>query len=951
MSFKSVLFLAVSVFGLFFSGFSAWAGNFAPVSLRCEYLENPDGIDRLHPRLGWKMPPAGRKTFGRSQSAYQILVATSPDRLTEAEADCWNSGRVDSSVSIQVAYDGVPLQSGRLYYWTVRVWDEKGNPSRWSLPARWSMGLLEPADWSARWIGDAPDTAQQAYRQMLAAYDPASGKPLDNTPPPSLPSPMLRKSFVVNGSVKRAVLYVTALGYYEMGLNGEKVGDRLLTPEWTDYNQRVLYQTYDLTGRVRTGENVLSGLLGDGWYLSMLGPVKWHADYPRRGVYGNDRRLLAQLVIEKEDGTRQTVVTDGSWKIRTDGFIRSSDNFRGETIDAGRVPAGWDRPGFDDGDWPAVYVDTTVRKHLEAQRHQPIRATETLKPVRIDDRGNGVYIVDFGQNIAGWCRLSIRGNRGDTVTVRHGEMLTESGDLYTENLASAIQTDRFILSGGDDVFEPRFTYHGFQFVELSGMSEAPDARSLEAVVVGSDAPWSGTFTSSNEMLNRLFRNICWSQRGNMHGVPTDCPQRDERMGWMGDALVFGQNSMFNMDMAAFYTKWLQDVREAQGSDGAFPDIAPHPDYPDERFRNAAGWADAGIVLPWNMYLNYGDTTLLREHYRAMTRYVDNLLDKNPGLLRVNDLGNQYGDWLNASTIAGEAHLDKAGVPQDVFATAFFARSAGLLSRIAALIGEEADAERYAELHEGIRAAFIRAFVAPDGVVKGDTQSAYALALQFDLLPEELREAAFRHLLRCLEEYDWRISTGFICTPLLMQELAEQGRTDVAYRLLESERFPSWFYSILQGATTIWERWDAYVKGRGFQNAGMNSFNHYSIGAVGEWMYRHILGINPDEERPGYARFVLRPRPGGSLTWAEGSYESMYGTIAVWWDLSDEQFTYSAVIPSNTSATVVMPTDNPESIRINGKPAARTAQPDTAVCAGATAFRLPAGTYRFEVNLR
>ena len=469
--------------------------------------------------------------------------------------------------------------------------------------------------------------------------------------------------------------------------------------------------------------------------------------------------------------------------------------------------------------------------------------------------------------------------------------------------------------------------------------------------MGSESPWSGSFACSNDLLNHLFRNICWSQRGNMHSVPTDCPQRDERMGWMGDALVFGQNSMFNMNMAAFYTKWMQDVREAQGSDGAFPDIAPHPDYPDERFRNAAGWADAGIFIPWNMYLNYGDTLLLRNHYRAMTRYVDNLLDKNPELLRVHDLGNQYGDWLNASTISGDAHLDKAGVPQDVFATAFFARSADLLSRMAGLIGEQSDSQRYRALYEGIRAAFIRSFVSPDGVVKGDTQSVYALALQFGLLPDSLRAASFQHLLRCLEEYDWRISTGFICTPLLMQELSEQGRSDIAYRLLESERFPSWLYSIAQGATTIWERWDAYVKGRGFQNAGMNSFNHYSIGAVGEWMYRHILGINPDASGPGYAHFVLRPEPGGSLTWAEGSYESMYGTIAVWWDLSPKQFTFSATIPSNTSATVVLPTSDPKRIQINGRSAVKISRPDTVSYGGSTAFELPSGQYRFEVDCR
>jgi alpha-L-rhamnosidase len=927
---------------------SGKTGEITVTGLKVEYLVNPLGIDIPGPRLMWKMKPGNDEVFNQKQTFYQILVASSPDRLTSKAADLWNSGRVESDQNAQIFYDGKPLESMMVCYWKVKVWNQANKPSPWSEPAFWRMGLLEERDWQAQWIGDEPDPVQHAYREYLDNYDPGRDGVLINTRPLPPPCPMLRKTLTVSKEVKSAFLYASALGYYEMWVNGQKAGDQVLAPEWTNFDKRVQYQVYDVSKYLPVGDNVLSAVLGDGWYLGMLGPTKWHADYPLRGFYGNDRRLIAQLVIDFQDGSRQVVGTDGSWKINTDGYIIDADNFLGQTIDARQIPAGWKEAEFDDAHWDNVYVDTSVGKNLEAQKNEPIRVYDTISPVRIDRKGNK-YIIDFGQNLAGWTRLKIKGNSGDTLALRHGEMLQEDGSLYTANLEAAIQEDYYILSGGEDTFEPTFTYHGFRYVEISGLKDAPGKDMIRSVAISSDPEVTGSFECSNPKLNQLWSNILWTQRSNMTSVPTDCPQRDERMGWMGDAQVFCQASMFNMDMAAFYTKWLKDIRDEQSSMGAFPDIAPHANYPDIRFTNAPAWADAGVIIPWRMYQNYGDTELLRQHYSAMKRYLENIARQNPDFLWLNDVGNQYGDWLNANTIIAEGYSNTRGeVPREVFNTAFYANSVRLFSQMAALLNYEKDAADYLGLFGNIRQKFNDTYVDDEGRIRGDTQSAYALALNFDLLPVDKRQKAFEHLIRCIEEYDYRISTGFVTTIMMMNELVRWGRTDIAWQLLESERFPSWIYSINQGATTIWERWDGYVKGRGFQNAHMNSFNHYSIGAVGEWMVRHMLGINPDDRYPGFRHFIIHPRPGGTITWARGSYNSINGMITSDWHLKDGKFILDVEIPVNTSATVVLPAENKNNVRLNSKPVSSGLVNMDHRVAGELALELGSGKYSIEV---
>ena len=923
-------------------------------NLKCEYLVSPLGIDVSEPRLSWNIKSANEQAFNQRQEAYQILVASSKDKLTEAKADLWNSGKIKSDATTQLVYKGKTLVSTQQCFWKVKVWNSETTSMPWSEIAYWRMGLLEKANWVGKWIGDKPDLVQKAYKDELdkndpASYDPHKNGTLKNLRPVPPASPMIRKKFTSKDDIQDATLYVSALGYYEINLNGSKVGDQVLAPEWTDFNKRVQYQVFDVTKAIRPGENVLASILGDGWYLGMLGPTKWHRDYPRRGVYGNDRRLIAQLVINYTDGTHQVIATDKSWKINTKGFITDADNFLGENIDARNIPQGWKGINFDDSSWESVTVDEKVVKNLEGQKNEPVRVYKTLPPVKISQLGDK-YIVDFGQSITGWTKLSLKGVAGTALKIRHGEMLDDDGSLYTKNLAAAIQEDNYILSGGDDIFEPSFTFHGFRYIEISGLTHAPEKETITACVISSDPEVTGSFECSNPKLNQLVKNILWTQRDNMTSIPTDCPQRDERMGWMGDAQVFCQNSIFNMDMAAFYTKWIKDIRDAQAARGAFPDITPHSNKPDIRFSNAPAWGDAGVIVPWRMYQNYGDKEVLRQHYSAMKRYLENIRIQNPNFLWLKDIGNNYGDWLNANTIIAEGYSKTRGeIPKDVFATAYYANSARLFSQIAHVLGNEKDAKDYNMLFENIRAKFNEAYVDQDGKIKGNTQSAYALALNFELLPANKQIPAFNNLLKCIEEYDYRISTGFMTTTMMMKELVKYGRTDIAYKFLESERLPSWIYSINQGATTIWERWDGYVKGRGFQDAGMNSFCHYSIGAVGEWMYRNVLGINPDDKFPGFKHFTIHPRPGGTLTWAKGSYNSIHGLISSDWKKENGKFILAVEIPVNTTASVTLPTGLVELIQINSKPVQSTWVNNDYQVGNETTLELGSGKYHIEVG--
>lgn len=589
-----------------------------------------------------------------------------------------------------------------------------------------------------------------------------------------------------------------------------------------------------------------------------------------------------------------------------------------------------------------------------AQTQEPMRVTERLRPVRLTEPEHGVYVFDLGQNMVGWCRFECQGTRGQVVTLRHAETLKPDGQLYRDNLRGVPQEDRFILRGGRrESIEPQFTYHGFRYVEVRGLKYRPGIGDLTGCVVHSAAPETGRFTCSDPRWNRLWRAISWTLRGNLHSVPTDCPQRDERLGWMGDAQVFAQTACFSRGMGAFFDKWLQDIRDAQADNGRFPDFAPHPFGPNERFSGVPAWGDAGVFVPWRAYVNYGDRRILERHFDSARRWVEFVRGANPDLIWRHQRGNDYNDWLNGDTLKLEGWPRKGGmVPQPVFATAFFAESAALVARMAAVLGRSSEASEYGELAAKIRAAFNREFVKPDGTVEGDTQAGYALALHFNLLPESVRSKAREHLVAALARYSGRPSTGIQSTIRMLLELSHAGRADLVYALLDRRDVPSWGYMLEQGATTIWERWDGFVKGRGFQDAGMNSLNHYAFGAVGEWLWREVAGLNPDEDRPGWRRFIVRPRPGGRLRWARGEFQSPAGRIVSAWRIRFGRLELSVTVPPGATVEVHVPAMSGSEVRVNGR---RVGALSDVVAEGRTGdaevFGVGAGSFRFTVPWR
>ena len=798
-----------------------------------------------------------------------------------------------------------------------------------------------------------------AYKDALIKIDRENGYDPDmltdgitDTPPhpksrPIPPSPLLRKVIKLNEKPIKAIAYVSALGVYEIAFNSKSPDNRVLAPEWTDYNKRVQYQVFDVSSLLNQGTNVIGAQLADGWYAGMLGPVRWSPYFPKRGVYGINRRLYFQMELEYKNGAKETIISDDSWLIFNDGPLRLADNFLGETYDANKEVEDWQKVSFDDSKWEKVTIDNQVNINLVPQINQPIKVVETLTSKSVSKTKEGHYIFDVGENIAGWCKINLEGKPGDIIVLQHGEMLDEEGELYTENLGMAVQIDSVILGpSGKLDYEPRFTYHGFRYVEVKGLRSKPDKSTLEARVVSSDQPRTGYFACSNPMLNQLYKNINRSHVSNMHGVPTDCPQRDERCGWMGDAYIFAQASIYNRDMAAFYNKWMVDILDAQSQRGTFPDIAPHPFAYEKHFTNAPGWADAAIQVPRILYQNYGDIEILENHFEAYERYIQNINNNNPDLIWKKGMGNNYGDWLNGNTLKAEG-FPKTGaqIPSEVFSTIMFYNSVNNLSKMASIIGKDQKANKYINLASGIKKAFINEFVDTEGKIEGDAQSCYALALFYGIYTPELEENFEKRMIDKFIPYDGRMNTGFHSTLPLMKELVKRGYTEKAFQLLETTEFPSWGYSIEQGATSIWERWDGYVKGRGLQGAGMNSFNHYAFGAVGEWMYENILGIQQDDSSPGFKQFILKPLPGGTLTWAEGSYHSISGEIKAKWKKDGSQFEYHITIPANTSATVHIPSISDEKVLVDGNILTNNYDSKDIVNKnGYTVFELQSGTY-------
>jgi alpha-L-rhamnosidase len=847
--------------------------------LRCEYKTDPMGLDVPKPRLSWQLTSTEKNVM---QTSYEVRVAESEAALAKRKTT-WTSGKQMSGESTHVEYAGPALQSGHIYYWQVRVGDNHGHISEWSQTGKWEMGLLEPADWKAKWI--TPNLVEDDKK--------------------SNPSPLLRREFVVKKRVVRARLYATAMGLYEMQLNGKRVGDEYFTPGWTAYDFRYQYQTYDVTAMVKSGANCLAAMLGDGWFR---GRVAWDE---KRNVYGRKVALLAQLELTYVDGTKEIVTSDENWKAST-GAVRESDIYNGETYDARLEKARWSEAGFDDKEWKGASVVESVKAKVVAAAGPPVKPIEEIKPVRVIQTPAGDTVLDMGQNLVGWIRFRVTAPAGTTVTLRHAEVLDKEGNFYTANLRSAKETIRYTAKGqGVEVFEPHFTFQGFRYVAVSGWPGEVKAEDFTGVVVHSAMERTGTFESSNALLNQLQHNIIWGQKGNFLDVPTDCPQRDERLGWTGDAQVFAPTASFNHDTAAFYTKWLKDVALDQEDDGAVPFVIPNALSHTTRKGEAAsaGWADVATVVPWTVYQAFGDKRMLEEQYPSMKAWVE-YMRKEAGDRYIWSSGFSFGDWLAFATTNSD--YPGATTDKDFLQTAYFARSTSLLAKTAAVLGKKEDAVEYATLEEKIKTAFVREFVTPNGRISPNTQTAYALALEFDLLPPSMRKEAGERLAADVKKFG-HLTTGFLGTPVLCKALSDNGHLDEAYLLLNRKEYPSWLYPVTKGATTIWERWDGIKPDDTFQNPGMNSFNHYAYGAIGEWMYRVVAGIQIDEANPGYKHIVIEPRPGGGLTSARASVETMYGLVVSRWEIAGSKLTLKVQIPANTTATVKLPNGKVEEI--------------------------------------
>jgi alpha-L-rhamnosidase len=867
------------------------------------------------PRLSWQLNSDEKNIL---QTAYEIRVAGSKEQLNDDKNLIWNTNKVDSDQSVNVVYDGPELKSMQRVYWQVRIWDNKNRVSAWSAPAFWETGLLDKALWTASYIGMNDSTPEKK----------------------SHPSQFYRKDFKTDKPIKSARAYVTALGLYELYLNGEKVGNELFTPGFTSYDHRIQYQTYDVTEMLQE-DNAIGAIVGDGWYRGNIG---WKGDY---AFYGKQLAFLVQLKIDYADGSSDIIESDSNWKASY-GPILESDMYNGEKYDARLEMEGWANTDFDDSKWTGVEIVEHTKDILVAPQGPPVKATEEIKPVELITTPKGEIVLDLGQNMVGWTRMKVEGPKGHKVTLKFAEVLDKDGNFYTKNLRRAEATDSYTLKGdGEEVFEPHFTSHGFRYIQVIDYPGTLNPDDFTGVVVYSDIAPTGTFTTSDPMINQLQSNIQWGQRDNFLDIPTDCPQRDERAGWTGDAQVFSMTAAYNFDVAAFYTKWLKDLALDQHENGLVTNVVPDILTGSEGVSGqggATGWGDAAVIIPWTVYQSYGDERILKEQYESMKDWVDYMAKESGEDNLWNDPDHwHWGDWLAYN--ADKPDYNGSVTEKDLIATAYAYYSTTLLTKIASIVGKTEDANKYGELSKKIKNAFIKEYITPNGRLVSHTQTAYALALTFDLIPEELVEKSAEYFAEDVEKFG-HLTTGFLGTPLLCSTLTKIGRDDLAFVLLNRKEFPSWLYPITMGATTIWERWDTQ-KPDGTIIEGMNSFNHYSYGAVGEWMYNHIGGINIDPENPGYKHIILHPNPGGGLTSAKADFLSLYGKIVSDWAIKNGEFHYEVVIPANTTATVTLPQAKPDRVSLNGgKPNSKIQKKMQQVEEGVQ-LELGSGTYRFS----
>ncbi|MBI4323675.1 MAG: family 78 glycoside hydrolase catalytic domain [Chloroflexi bacterium] len=942
------------------------AGAAAVTNLRCEYLRDPLGIDAARPRLSWVIQSDRR---GERQTAYRVLVASTPELLAKDEGDLWDSGTVASDQSVHVEYTGKPLASRQQCFWKVRAWDQNGAPSNWSAPARWEMGVLAPEDWRAQWV-------------RRSEPEPKSDEDRFN----DQPAPLLRKEFTVEKPVARARAYVSGLGYYELRLNGRRVGDHALDPGWTTYSKRVLYSTYDVTPYMKEGRNAVGIMLGNGWYNPL--PLRmWSWLNLRQHLTIGRPPSILQLAIDYADGTSQTVVTDTTWKTSQGPILRNSV-YLGEVYDARCEQPGWDQPDFNESNWETAVAATeplglpaapgtpsaAQAGPLRAQSAPPIRVTRVLRPVQRTQPKPGTYLFDFGQNFAGWVTLRVKGPAGTTVRLRYGELLYPGGTLNamtsvpgqvkgggtnyvypgTGAPKTAWQSDVYILKGGaEETYTPRFTFHGFRYVEVTGYPGEPPLTALEGLRLNSAVERAGTFACSNERFNQIQRMIEWTFLANLFSVQSDCPHR-EKFGYGGDIAATSETFLLNFDMARFYEKTVHDYADAVRPNGGMTETAPFVGIADGSLGGGSGpvgWGTAFPHLQWQLYQYYGDRRILEEHYPLTRSWVEFLRGRAKDHILDNGLSDHESLVPKAQALTG---------------TAFYYYNVHVLSRIARVLGKTQDAEQYTALAGEIKQAFNRRFLKPGtGAYDTATQVCQTFALFLDLVPPEEKQNALQVLVRdILESHRGHLTTGIFGTRFLPLVLSDGGRLDVAYTVANQKDFPGWGHMLERGATTIWEHWEF--------SDNIFSHNHPAFGSIGEWFLKSLAGLQPDPEMVGCDRIIIRPacaaclwgrqalisgsaagrpQPTADLTWARGEYQSIRGRVASEWRVEEGKITLNVTIPPNATATVFVPTRDPEAVLESGQPASQA--PGLRFLRreqGAAVFQAGSGRYRFTAPI-
>ncbi|TNJ44971.1 family 78 glycoside hydrolase catalytic domain [Tamlana fucoidanivorans] len=887
--------LVLSVLAYFFA-FSFINKNIqAPHSLTLsEGFNNPIGFYDSSPTFSWKLPVSENI---KSQSAYRIVVATSEDLLPN-HADLWDSKKQNSSQSTFVKYQGKALESRQKVYWQVRFWNQDENASDWSETNVFELGLLNNADWNAQWAG--LDTAKDSIKGVrnFLMHRPQ----------------YLRKDFELTSDVASARLYITAKGVFDVYLNGKDVSDDVMTPGWTPYNHRIETLTYDVSEFLTSGKNALAVELASGWHSGRISR--------RTALYDNfeSPKILCQLEIIMKDGSKQTIISDESWKGTTNGPIRLAGIYDGEVYDANFEMPNWNAVAFDYSNWEFVEVEALAKNvKLAPKRHYTVKNQIVLNDVEIVSVKENTAVFNMKQNIVGVPKIKVPMKKGDTLKIRFSEMLLNDGTFYTINYRSAHSTDYYIAAK-DGVVEyvPKFTFHGFQFIELNGYDKnaKPDVSWVQGIAQHSNFQINGTFTSSHDKLNQLQSNITWGLRDNFFDIPTDCPQRDERLGWTGDAQVIAPTAMFNYDTHAFWMAWLQSLRENQSehSDGMVPFIVPDV---LQNKKGSPGWGDAVVIIPWSIYNSTGDKSVLEENYKAAKKWIGYYKSKIEDKALIPKMAS-FGDWLQPFPSKKGKSGNSGDTSKELIITAYFAHSSHLISKMAGVLGYNEDVKEFYNLYKSISKVFESTFFDNNGKVKNgkETQTSYLLAIYFDLLKPENKLKAKKHLLEEIKNTDYHLGTGFLGTPILPKVLDNMGEIDLMYKILFKETYPSWFYSINQGATTMWERWNSFSISGGYNAQSMNSLNHYAYGAIGQWMYERIAGLAPLE--PGYKKIRIAPLPNTEfLTSASATVNTPYGKASSSWTIENGTFYLKAIIPPNTSAQISIPYGNEAGLHVNG----------------------------------